>query len=181
MILGVVTNTPYSGVEEKIRELGFEHDTREDAPLCRWVLGRVTVDIMPTDGARLGLNTAWFAEALATATEQEFGHTRLKLVSPPGFLATKYVAFLDRGKGDFQASHDLEDFVTVIDGRAGIIDEIAAAPVDLRNYLADAVRSLMASRAFNESLSGHLPPDAGSQMRLPGLRRKLQAIASIPA
>jgi predicted nucleotidyltransferase len=67
------------------------------------------VDIMPTDGEFLGLNTAWFKEALATATAREFAHTSLKLVSPVGFLATKYVAFLDRGTGDYYASHDLKD------------------------------------------------------------------------
>lgn len=179
VILGVLTNTRYSEVEEKIRALGFNHDTREGAPLCRWVLDRLTVDIMPTDGAHLGLNTAWFKEALATASEREFAHTRLKLVSPVGFLATKYVAFLDRGKGDHQASSDLEDFVTVIDGRDGIVDEIAGAPVELRTHLFSAVRSLAARRTFDEALTGYLPPDEGSQMRLPGLRRKLQAIAAL--
>lgn len=180
VILGVVTGTRYSDVEEKIRALGFNHDIREGAPLCRWVLDRLTVDIMPTEGGNLGLNTAWFKEALATASEQEFAHTRLKLVSPVGFLATKYVAFLDRGRGDHQASHDLEDFVTVIDGRDGIVKEIDAALPELRSYLVEAVRSLTAKRAFDDSLSGHLPPDEGSQMRLSGLRRKLQAIASLP-
>ena len=116
VVLEVVTTERYSALEERIRRLGFEHDTREGAPLCRWVLGHLSVDIMPTDGAHLGLNTTWFKEALSTATEKEIAHTRLKLVSPAGFLATKYVAFLDRGQGDHYASHDLEDFVTVVDG-----------------------------------------------------------------
>ena len=79
------------------------------AAASSWVLGQLVVDIMPTDGEFLGLNTAWFKEALATATAREFAHTSLKLVSPVGFLATKYVAFLDRGAGDYYASHDLED------------------------------------------------------------------------
>src|ERR1017187_7674775 len=86
VILGVVTTERYSDVEARIRGLGFEHDVREGAPLCRWLLGNLTVDIMPTDGTGLGLNTTWLKEALATATEQEFAHTRLKLVSPIGFL-----------------------------------------------------------------------------------------------
>ena len=78
----------------------------------------------PTEGGFLGLNTAWFAEALATATEREFGHVRLKLISPVAFLATKHIAFSDRGGGDYYASHDLEDFVTVIDGREGIVADV---------------------------------------------------------
>lgn len=177
VILEAVTARRYADVEAKLRELGFDHDMREGAPRCRWVLGNLTVDIMPTEGGFLGLNTAWFAEALASASERAFGHVRLKLISPVAFLATKYVAFLDRGECDHYASHDLEDFVTVIDGREAIVAEIAAAPEALRAYVIDAVRALLAAPAFNESLPGHLPGDESSQRRLPTLRRKLIAIA----
>ena len=179
VILGVVTASRYSDVEAKIRALGFNHDVRDGAPLCRWVMGNLTVDIMPTEGGNLGLNTAWFKEALATATEQEFAHTRVKLVSPVAFLVIKHVAFLDRGKSDYHASQDMEDFVTVIDGRDGIVAEVAAAPAGLRGYLIDAVRTLVATRAFDDALPAHLPSDEGSQMRLPGLRRKLREIAGL--
>jgi len=83
VIIEVVTNRRYSDLEARIRELGFSHDMREGAPRCRWVLGKLTVDIMPTDGASLGLNTAWFKEALATARECVVAHTRLKWSRPP--------------------------------------------------------------------------------------------------
>jgi predicted nucleotidyltransferase len=179
VILGVVTTERYSEVEARIRRLGFEHDTRENAPLCRWVLGNLTVDIMPTEGAQLGLNTAWFKEALATATEQQFENIRLKLVSPVGFMATKYVAFLDRGDDDYYASHDLEDFVTVIDGRENIAAEIDRAPAELRGYVVEALIALTSTREFDEALAGQIPPDRASQQRLPKLREKLRNIASL--
>jgi len=179
VILGVVTTERYSEVEARIRRLGFEHDTRENAPLCRWVLGNLTVDIMPTEGAQLGLNTAWFKEALATATEQQFENIRLKLVSPVGFLATKYVAFLDRGDDDYYASHDLEDFVTVIDGRENIAAEIDRAPAELRGYVVEALIALTSTREFDEALAGQIPPDRASQQRLPKPREKLRNIASL--
>lgn len=179
VILEAVTSGRYSDVEARIRALGFVHDVRAGAPLCRWVLGRLTVDIMPVEGADLGLNTAWFKEALASATEREFAHTRLKLVSPAAFLATKYVAFVDRGNGDYHASHDLEDFTTVIDGREGIVADIDQAPTELRRYVIAAVRTLHIATAFDDALSGHLPSDEASQRRLPGLRAKLRAIAGL--
>jgi hypothetical protein len=179
VILEVVTAERYSDVEARIRRLGFSHDTREGAPRCRWVLGNLAVDIMPTEGAALGLNTAWFMEALATATEQEFAHTRLRLVSPVGFLATKHVAFLDRGKGDYHGSHDLEDFVTVIDGRESIVTDVDHAPIALRRYVIGAVQSFMAAQDFADALPGQIPPDRASQQRLPLLRRKLTAIAAL--
>jgi len=179
VILGVVTATRYSDVEEKIRGLGFAHDMREGAPKCRWVLGKLTVDIMPTEGKDLGLNTVWFREALSTATAQEFAHSQVKLVSPVAFLVIKHVAFLDRGEGDYFASPDMEDFVTVIDGRDGIVDDVDSAPAGLRGYLIRAVRTLVADRAFDDALPAHLPSDEGSQRRLPGLRRKLRAMAEL--
>jgi hypothetical protein len=105
------------------------------------------------------------------------GHARLKLILPVAFLAAKYAAFPDRGEGDCHASHDLEDFVTVIDGRDDIVPAIAAAPESLRAYGTEAVRALLAGPGFNKALPGHLPGDEASQRRLPALRRKLQGIA----
>jgi len=181
VIVETLASQRYSDLEVKLRGLGFDHDMRENAPKCRWVLANLTVDIMPTeDGGFLGLNTAWLKEALATAREREIAHTRLKLISPVAFLATKHVAFADRGNGDFASSHDLEDFTTVIDGRENIVKEVAAAPEDLRGYVIASVRGLTAIPAFNEALVGHLPNDRASQQRLPSLRRKLQAIAVLP-
>jgi len=44
----------------------------------------------------------------------------ISLIAAPVFIATKLEAFHDRGGGDFLASHDLEDIVTVVDGRPGV-------------------------------------------------------------
>jgi predicted nucleotidyltransferase len=151
---------------------------RPGAPRCRWVLGNLTVDIMPADGDFLGLNTAWFREALASATRRAVPGGTLRIVSPVGFIATKYIAFLDRGAGDYYASHDLEDLITVIDGREKIVDEIAAADPALRNFVTKAIAALVAAEDFMEALPGHLPADAASQGRLAGLRRKLTGIAA---
>ncbi|MFM8337731.1 MAG: hypothetical protein ACKODK_19400 [Opitutaceae bacterium] len=179
VIVETITSRRYADVEARLREVGFSHDMRPGAPRRRWVLGDLTVDIMPAEGSYLGLNTAWFAEALMSATERSFGHTRIRLVSPVAFLALKYAAFVDRGGGDFRASHDLEDFVTVIDGRENIADEVAAAPAGLRSHVKESVRRLLAAPSFNESLPGHLPSDAASQRRLGLLRRKLDLIAGV--
>ena len=172
VILEAVTSTRYADLEARFRNLGFSHDMRPGAPRCRWVIGNLTVDLMPAEGDFLGLNPAWFKEALTTATVREFGHTRIRLISPVAFLATKHVAFTDRGDGDYYASHDLEDFVAVIDGRANILMDVTQAPDALGRYVTEAMRALLAAPAFAESLPGHLAPDAASQQRLPSLRKK---------
>ena len=178
-MIEVVSQARYAGIEQKLRALKFDHDMRQGAPRCRWLLGNLTVDIMPADGDFLGLNTAWLREALATATLRLVPGGRLRVVSPVGFIATKYVAFLDRGAGDYYASHDLEDLITVIDGRGKIVEEVAAADPALCTYVTRAMTALVGSEDFMEALPGHLPADAASQGRLAGLRRKLTGIAAL--
>ena len=178
VVIEVVSQARYAGIEQKLRALRFDHDMRQGAPRCRWVLGSLTVDIMPAGGDFLGLNTEWFREALASATPRAVPGGTLRVVSPVGFIATKYVAFLDRGAGDYYASHDLEDLITVIDGRQKIVEEVAAADPALGAYVIKAMAALAGSEDFMESLPGHLAPDVASQGRLAGLRRKLTGIAA---
>lgn len=65
VIVEVVTSERYSDVEARLRGLGFNHDDRQGAPRCRWVLGNLTVDISCPRKARalaltrLGLLKRW--------------------------------------------------------------------------------------------------------------------------
>ena len=52
------------------------------------------------------------------------------------FLATKLEAFRGRGQGDFLFSHDLEDRMAVVDGRASLLEECRLSSPELRNDLA---------------------------------------------
>jgi len=179
VILEVVASLRYSSVEARLRDLNFEHDMTPGAPMCRWKLGTLAVDIMPVEGALLGLNTKWFKEALETATPRNVGGTPLRLVAPVAFLATKYMAFVDRGNADYYGSHDLEDFITVVDGRAGIVEETNQTPEPPRAFVIEAVRKLLGAHAFDEALPGYLPSDSASQNRLPLLRAKLRGIGDL--
>lgn len=177
VIIELISGATYSDVEAKLRVVGFSHDMRQGAPKCRWILGGLTVDIMPTDGATLGLNTAWFAEALATSTLQTVAHSEFRIVSPVAFLATKYTAFLDRGDHDYYGSHDLEDFLTVVDGRAGIVGEVDRASLGLRRFVITSIRQLLSDPKFHDAMPGHLPPE--EEGRIGFLRGKLEGIANL--
>jgi len=174
VIVEVVSDGDYAAVEGSLRKAGFDNAT--DGPLCRWRLGKLVVDVMPTSGERYGLNTQWFAEALQTAETVEYDHTTLRIVSPIGLLVTKYLTFTERGKRDFFGSHDLEDFIAVIDGREKVVEEINLSRSDFREYLVNGVCSLLAEPDFQEALPGFLTGDTASQSRLPALRKKLEAI-----
>lgn len=177
--IGVVAFEAYAALEARLRQAGFAHDMREGAPKCRWIFEDTIVDIMPAGGDYLGLNTAWFKEAVDTAKTIPVGAATLRIVEPAAFLATKLEAFNDRGNGDYLASHDLEDVITVVDGRRHIVEDIQLAPRELRNFVVTEFSRLLAVRRFRDAFPAHLPPDDASQQRTPIVLSRLQAIAAL--
>lgn len=103
----------------------------------------------------------------------------IKLITAPAFVATKLEAFKGRGAGDYLVSHDLEDIITIVDGRVSLLDEVRATPDDLRRYLAAEFQTLVGSQDFLDALPGHLPGDAASQAKLPRLIEKLKVLGKI--
>lgn len=97
------------------------------------------------------------------------------------FCATKLEAFAGRGKRDYQSSHDLEDLIAVVDGRAelALVKEIHARPDDVRTYIASDIAKLLATPAFLDALPGYLLPDQASQARVSILLERLKQIATI--
>jgi predicted nucleotidyltransferase len=58
----------YHALEEQFAQRGFKRDISPDAPICRWRIDAIEVDLMPTDEVVLGFSNRWYAEAVATAT-----------------------------------------------------------------------------------------------------------------
>lgn len=54
LIVEATSRTAYHRLEGRLSRLGFEHDTSEGAPICRWTLDDLVVDVMPTDSFLLG-------------------------------------------------------------------------------------------------------------------------------
>jgi hypothetical protein len=92
---------------------------------------------MPTRGEILGFSNRWYPLALDTAQQQRLPSVHsIRIVTAPVFLATKLETFRGRGQGNFLFSHDLEDLMAVVDGRASLLEECRLSPPELRNDLA---------------------------------------------
>lgn len=89
----------------------------------------------------------------------------LSAVSAPYLIATKLVAFRDRGAGDVLFSRDLGDIIALVDGREEVINEVRASEPEARAFISDAFRWLLADPSFLEAVPAHLLPDAASQAR----------------
>jgi hypothetical protein len=64
VIVQVISRTDYYRLEKRLRLLGFVHDQSENAPLCRWLIDGIKVDVMPTDESILGFSNRWYPLAI---------------------------------------------------------------------------------------------------------------------
>ena len=177
LVAQVAVLAGYHKLEKEFVGLGFKRDIAEDAPICRWRLGNLEVDLMPTDTNILGFANRWYPLAMQTSKLIELPNgTTIRLIAAPVFLATKFEAFADRGKGDLLRSHDLEDIVNVLDGRPEIVGEIAQSPVELQRYLADRCVALLALPKFMDALQGMVFPDESLAERVQMLVEKFRLI-----
>ena len=179
-IVEVTSYGQYNTFAEKLKAIEFREDTREGAPVCRWIKEETVLDVMPLDEKVLGFTNKWYELAIEAAETREIlpGVT-VRVISAPYFCATKFEAFKGRGAGDYLASHDLEDIITVIDGRAEIVDEVSRAPEDVRKYISGKIAGLLETRQFLDALPGYLLPDDASQGRLKILMERLTQIAKM--
>lgn len=175
VIAEIISVVDYYELQNDLRRLGF----REDSDLtCRWRIGDLKVDVMPTKEHFLGFTNRWYPRAAQQATRHRLpSGAEIRLVSPPLFIATKLEAFHGRGNGDYGASHDMEDIVTVIDGRPELATEIAASDADLREYIVDEIDALLADSQFVDTLNWHFTGDAENQARVPQVIQRFRSIA----
>lgn len=180
LVAQVTALTGYYALEKQFAQLGFKRDLAQGAPICRWRYGNLEVDLMPMDSDILGFANRWYPLAVQTAHEVILpaGMT-IRLISAPVFLATKFEAFADRGRGDLLGSHDLEDIVNVVDGRPELISEVVLVAPELRQYLAVQCRALLAMPNFLDALPGMVLPDESFAERVKLLALRFKQIGDL--
>ena len=165
-------------IDSPTAALGFTRDLSQDAPICRWRVGGVAVDLIPTDEGVLGFANRWYGEAVASALAITLPSGQpISLISAPAFLGTKFEAFETRGKSDILGSHDLEDIINLVDGRRELLADVASAQPNLRAYLANRFQGLQQHTDFDNALPGLVAFDALYQHRIKNLRSRIAAIA----
>ena len=176
MVADVGSRGEYWRLEKAFRDLGFKHVPEV---VCRWRLDDLLVDLMPPEEGITGTDTnRWYRDAISTSQKMDIGDgLSIRVVTPPYFVATKMAAFLNRGKEDYMASHDLEDVIAIVDAREELAEEIAAADHEVRGYISALFARLLGESNFLESLPGKLRGDAASQARLPMIVSRMEKIA----
>jgi hypothetical protein len=179
-IVEAISYPSMSAIEQRLRNLGFQHDTSPDAPSCRWLVEGCKLDLLPTEGRVFGMNSKWFPEALQSAIKVPMeSDYSVNVISPAFFLATKLEAFKDRGNRDYFGSSDLEDIITLADGRRGIVGEVAGAPPAVRSFVASSFAALLRISDFLDAFPGHLSSITGARQRRSIVMDRLTSIANM--
>jgi predicted nucleotidyltransferase len=164
LIINVVGYARWAAFQERLRARGFR-EAMDEKVNCRMRLGELQVDFMPDDENILGFSNRWYAAGLAAAQPHDLAQDlTIRLLTPPFFVATKLEAYLGRGNDDPQGSHDMEDILTLFDGREEIVREIAAADKDLRTFIAHQIGLLLANDDFDYAVQTAARGDRDRQM-----------------
>lgn len=155
-IVDIISLSDYHKLGKQLNTKGFKQSLK-DTVICRWRYDDIILDVMPIDEKILGFSNRWYKPAVKNVVEHQITkNIIIRSVTAPYFLATKFEAFNDRGNNDFLGSHDLEDIITVIDGRVEIVNEIALSESELKRYLIATFSELLENENFLLALPGHL-------------------------
>ncbi len=99
-------------IRESLVSKGFTQNA-EDKVNCRFRYDDLKVDIMSTHAVGWAPTNPWFEKGFEKAVPKNLDDISIKILPLPYFLATKLVAFFDRGIKDIYASHDLEDYLLI--------------------------------------------------------------------
>jgi hypothetical protein len=157
---GVLASASYAETNRLQDELigrGFRRDLVDPRHVHRFIAPNgIPFDLVPA-GDHLGATgNQWDQLAIDTAVEATVGSVRIRHVAAAVFLAQKWAAHHDRGRGDPLASHDLEDILALLASRPQIVEELAAGPSELRAYVAEQAKAFLHSPDVEDLLAAHL-------------------------
>ena len=177
-IVQVLSHAEYYHFANRLRAQGFNEDTSDGAPICRWLADNLILDVMPTETKILGFGNRWYSSAAENAASIPLTHDKqIRMVSAPYFLITKLEAFDGRGDGDYLMSHDIEDVIAVLDGRPELINEVRQSHAELKKEISTRFKKLLLDHRFIGAVSGHMPTDETSQARVPMILRVIKELA----
>jgi hypothetical protein len=96
LIVDVPDRVAHMKLGAQLRARGFSEANDEGAPICRWKVDGVRVDVMPVDPEILGFSNVWYVGAQECALAVPTRDGTLRILDGPHFCATKLEAFASR-------------------------------------------------------------------------------------
>lgn len=154
----ISTKAAYYRFGERLRKKGFS-EVADSSVICRWrhTESRLIIDVMPSSESVLGFGGGWQSESIQRSTRVTLpSKSEIRIATPEYLLAMKLEAFRNRGNGDVLFSHDLEDVILMVAGRAQLISEVTAAPDEVKRFVAENLRSILNNPRLDYAIEGSL-------------------------
>lgn len=156
LVVNVATFGQLTALQHKLGQKGIYIDPRTPIT-CRFTFEDVVIDVMATKQIGWAPSNEWFEPGFQNMEDFRVdAETVIRIFPLPYFLATKFSAYGDRGR-DPRTSQDFEDIVYVLDNRINLVNEILAAPEDVRSYLVVQLSELQSAEKV-EAIQAHLSP-----------------------
>lgn len=176
-IAGFASKEELYEFEDQMWDRGFKK--LSTGAVCHWILGRIPVDVLPTDPAIVGFGNLWFAEGTSCARRVDIGGgLTIGIVNAPVFIALKFEAFGRRRKNDFLGSYDLGDIIRVIYGRENLTQEVRGeASPELRQYLSLKFNNLLDNTGLRDIVRSHLPEENATAQAIDDVIVRIEEMA----
>jgi predicted nucleotidyltransferase len=158
-VVELATINEYQLLEEKLRSIGFKNSNEANAPICRWKLGKLIVDMMPTKGSILGFTNVWYIPGFEKRRKITIPGSDIEVYvfKPEYFLASKLEALFDRGINDLILSQDFEDIIFLAARRLLLSEELTASEPTAYKFIKEKLLELLKHDQFDQALSGQFP------------------------
>lgn len=173
--LKIVTAGQLEEIRQELVNKGFVQSTEENI-VCRFAFEDILLDVMSTKKIGWAPSDSWFKPGFANRIPYRLDDDlEINILPVSYFLATKFSAFIDRGK-DPRTSRDFEDIIYVLDNHLGIVSGIRNAPDDVIEFLNKKLLRLL-EEEMEEAVTCHLNPFSRDE-RYKMLLQKIKEIIS---
>ena len=156
---GVVITQRYADkgkIEEDLRALRFRHDVGTTAHADRWQAPDGTMfDLVSCGSHTGGTGNVHDLFAIETAVPLDLPPV-IRHASAVGFIVLKCGAFRDRGTKHPLNSKDLMDIVVLVATRPQLLQELADAPSDIREFVREQVRAILQTPLAVSAIPTHI-------------------------
>jgi hypothetical protein len=173
LTLNIINLNHWKEVQEKLATLGFHPDPFGHA-ICSYKYKDIPVDIMATEDGPLGPANRWYKMGFENLWIAKAKDQKIKMLSAPCYLATKFEAFNSRGN-DYRTSHDIEDIIYVLENRVAIVEEIAKEDSRITTFIKAQLQSIVDKSLLQEVLLAHIHPIMIEE-RMPIVEEKITQI-----
>lgn len=162
VVIGAPTKKKYFDFIHQLLKIGFYQSVESNDPPYRYRTktghGEIMVDVMSSSEIVLGFSNEWYDEGVKQAVSYTLSNGKeIRIFSLPYVLASKIVAYKNRGFKDPYASEDLEDIVALVDGADNLSEEMKYAQEKVKKFIFENFKKMLQDSEVKQAIEGHAP------------------------